>query len=174
MVIDEVEGTMDRPIRIARVLALPAILLATAGCATHDSDVQLPSEVTNALERAFNKGDIQACADLYTDDAEIISDRNTSVVGKKAIGEFFRQQVSTDLLFDTDSQFSVVSGNVAMEQGTYKVRNVQTGVDVEFGEYLNVWHKTDGHWKAYRSTYTVTQSPTALVSIQPDGDDRGS
>ena len=174
MVTDEVEGTMDTSFKLARALALPAAVLALAGCATHDHEVQLPSEVTNALEMAFNKGDIQACADLYTDDAEIISDHNTSVTGKKAIGEFFKQQVSTDLLFDTDSKISVVSGNVAMEQGTYKVRNVQTGVDVEFGDYLNVWRKTNGHWKAYRSMYNVTKSPGALVSAQADGDDRGT
>ena len=61
-----------------------------------------------------------------------------------------------------------------MEQGTYKVRNVQTGVDVEFGDYLNVWRKTDGHWKAYRSMYNVTRSPGALVSAQPESDDRGT
>jgi ketosteroid isomerase-like protein len=174
-VTDEVEGTMHRSIKTASALALPATLLALAGCAIHDdNDVQLPSAVTNALEVAFNKGDIQACADLYTDDAEITSDHHTSVVGKKAIGEFFRQQVSPDLLFDTDSKISVVSGHVAMEQGTYKVRNVQTGVDVEFGDYLNIWRKTDGHWKAYRSMYNVTQAPGALVSVQPAGDDRGS
>jgi ketosteroid isomerase-like protein len=174
-VTDEVEGTMDRALKTASHLALPATLLLFAGCALHDdNDVQLPSEVTNALEMAFNKGDIQACTDLYTDDAEIISDDHNSVVGRKAIGEFFEQQVSPDLLFDTDSQISVVSGNVAMEQGTYKVRNVQTGVDVEFGDYLNVWRKTDGHWKAYRSMYNVTRAPGALVSVQPAVDDRGS
>ena len=169
---------MDTSLKIASVifnsLALPAAALLLAGCATHDNEAQLPSDVTNALEMAFNKGDVQACADLYTDDAEIISDHNTSVVGKKAIDEFFKQQVNTDLLFDTDSKISVVSGNVAMEQGTYKVRNVQTGVDVEFGDYLNVWRKTNGHWKAYRSMYNVTRAPGALVSAQPDGDDRGS
>ncbi len=167
---------MDTRSKLIGHLALPATLLALAGCATHDNgDVQLPSEVTNALETAFNKGDIQACADLYADDAEIIPDHKHSIVGKKAIGEFFRQQVSTDLLFDTDSQISVVSGNVAMEQGTYRVRNVLTGIDVEFGDYLNVWRKTNGQWKAYRSRYNVTRAPEALVSVQPAGeDDRGS
>jgi ketosteroid isomerase-like protein len=165
---------MDTSLAFARALALPAAaVLALAGCATHDEQ-QLPSDVTTALEMAFNKGDIQACADLYTDDAEIISDRNNPVIGKKAIGEFFKQQVSTDLMFDTDAKITVVSGNVAMEQGTYKVRNVATGIDVEFGDYLNVWRRTDGHWKAFRSMYNVTQSPGALVSAQPDNDDRGS
>ena len=165
---------MDTSLAIARALALPAVaVLALAGCVSHDEQ-QLPSNVTTALEMAFNKGDIQACADLYTDDAEIISDRNNPVIGRKAIGEFFKQQVSRDLLFDTDAKVTVVSGNVAMEQGTYKVRNVVQGVDVELGDYLNVWRKTNGHWKAFRSMYNITRSPGALVSVQPDGDDRGS
>jgi ketosteroid isomerase-like protein len=164
---------VDTSFSFAKVLALPAAVLVLAGCATHDEQ-QLPSVVTSALEVAFNRGDIQACADLYADDAEIISDHNHSVVGKKAISEFFEQQVNTDLLFDTDTRISVVSGNVAMEQGTYRVRNVAQGVDVEFGDYLNVWRKTNGHWKAYRSMYNVTRSPGALVSVSPDSDDRGS
>ena len=165
---------MDTSFAIASKLALPvAAALVLGGCAAHN-EPQLPSDVTMALEMAFNKGDIQACADLYTDDAQIISDRNNPVVGKKAIGEFFKQQVSTDLMFDTDSKLTVVSGNVAMEQGTYKVRNVVQGVDVEFGDYLNVWRRTNGQWKAFRSMYNVTHSPGALVSVQPDSDDRGS
>jgi ketosteroid isomerase-like protein len=165
---------MNTSIRSASTLALPAAAaLVLAGCVTHDEQ-QLPRDVTMALEMAFNKGDIQACTDLYTDDAQIISDRNNPVVGRKAINEFFKEQVSTDLMFDTDSKLTVVSGDVAMEQGTYKVRNVIQGVDVEFGDYLNVWRRSHGHWKAYRSIYNVTRQPDALVSVAPAADDRGS
>src|SRR5690349_17525771 len=113
---------MNTSLRFASTLAGPvAATLIIAGCVTHDEQ-QLPRDVTMALEMAFNRGDIQACTDLYTDDAEIISDRNNPVIGKKAINEFFKEQVSTDLMFDTDSKVTVVSGDVAMEQGTYKVR----------------------------------------------------
>src|SRR5262245_24009922 len=112
---------MDTSLGIARALVLPlalpaAVAIVLAGCASNNEQ-QLPSEVTTALEMAFNRGDIQACADLYTDDAEIISNRDHPVVGKKAIGEFFQREVSPDLLFDTDAKITVVSGNVAMEQG---------------------------------------------------------
>lgn len=165
---------MDMSISIASRLAIPAAVLVVAGCVTHDEQQSLPSEVTNALEMAYNRGDVQACANLYTDDAEIVSGHDNSVVGRKAIDEFFKQQVSPELMFDTDSKISVVSGNVAMEQGTYKVRNVESGTDVEFGDYLNVWHKTNGRWKAFRSMYNVTRGPAALVSVTPDGDDRGT
>jgi ketosteroid isomerase-like protein len=165
----EVEGTMDTSFAIASRLALPAAVLALAGCVTHDEQ-SLPSEVTNALEMAYNRGDVQACADLYTDDAQIISGPDNAVIGKQAIDEFFKQEVSPELMFDTDSKISVVSGNVAMEQGTYKIRNVETGVDVEFGDYLNIWRRTNGHWKAFRSMYNVTHGPAALVSVTPDSD----
>ncbi len=152
---------------------LPVMLavLSLTGCSTQQ-EAHLPTTVTNALENAFNKGDVLACTDLYTDDAEIISNHGTPVTGKKAIEEFFKSQVSRELLFDTDTKLSVVSGDVAMEQGTYRVRNVVQGVDVEYGDFLNVWRKKNGEWKAYRSMYTVTQSPGALVSVQPDNDDR--
>jgi ketosteroid isomerase-like protein len=154
---------------------LPLMLaaLSLTGCTTQH-DAPLPTLVTSALENAFNKGDVAACADLYTDDAEIISNHTHIFTGKPAIEQFFRDQVSSELLFDTDTKLSVVSGDVAMEQGTYRIRNVVQGVDVEHGDYLNVWRKTSGKWKAYRSMYNVTQSPAALVSIQPDNDDRTS
>jgi hypothetical protein len=45
------------------------------------------------------------------------------------------------------------------------------GVDVEYGDYLNVWRKTDGQWKAYRSMYNVTKSPGALASVVPENDE---
>ena len=152
---------------------LPLLLaaLSLTGCTTQQ-DATLPSRITSALETAFNKGDVAACADLYADDAEIISNHTHIFTGKQSIEEFFKDQVSNQILFDTDSKLSVVSGDVAMEQGTYRVRNVVQGVDVEYGDYLNVWRKTNGQWKAYRSMYNVTQSPAALVSVQTDSDDR--
>jgi ketosteroid isomerase-like protein len=158
--------------------ALPALLLTTSlsatmalsGCATRDES--LPKDVTSALETAFARGDVQACADLFADDAEIISRASAVVQGKDAITEFFKDQVQREILFDTDVSVSIVSGNVAMEQGTYRVRNVMRGIDVEHGDYLNVWRKSNGKWKAYRTMYNVTQSPGALVSVLPDSDDR--
>ncbi|MEJ1964834.1 MAG: nuclear transport factor 2 family protein [Gammaproteobacteria bacterium] len=157
---------------VAMTIGLPLMLaaLSLTGCTTKTEE-SLPANVTSALRTAFNKGDTAACADIYTEDAEIISNRNTPITGRDAIEQYFKDQVSREILFDTDSKLSVVSGDVAMEQGTYRVRNVIQGVDVEYGDYLNVWRKKDGHWKAYRSMYTVTQSRPALVSVQTENDE---
>ena len=156
---------------IAIPCLLPLLALSLAACTTQQ-DVPLPAAVTTALETAFNKGDIQACIDLYTDDAEIIAEDAPVVRGKSAIEGFFKNEVSKDIAFDTDSRMSVVSGDVAMEQGTYRVRNVVQGLDVESGDYMNVWRRTKGEWKAYRSMYNVTMSRSTVVSVTPENDDR--
>jgi ketosteroid isomerase-like protein len=151
---------------------LPLVLALSLTACTSQRE-QLPAEVTTALEAAFNKGDIQACADIYTDDAEIIAEDAPVVRGKEAISRFFNGEVSRDISFDTDTTVSVVSGDVAMEQGTYRVRNVVQGIDVESGDYLNVWRRSpNGQWKAYRSMYNVTVSPGSVVSVLPEFDER--
>jgi ketosteroid isomerase-like protein len=159
---------MNRKLSLGTILPVLAAFLL-AGCTTQD--MQLPTTVTTALESAFNKGDIQACVDLYADDAEIIAEDSPAVRGKSAISQFFNNAVSRDISFDTDSTLSVVSGDVAMEQGTYRVRNVVQGIDVEYGDYLNVWRRTNGQWKAYRTMYNVTMSPGTVVSVTPELDD---
>jgi len=165
---------MNRTIAITVKSSLSAItltaVLALSACTTQDEP--LPKDVTSALETAFARGDAQACADLFADDAEIISRSSAVVQGKEAIARFFKDQVQREILFDTDPTVSLVSGDVAMEQGTYRVRNVKQGVDVEYGDYLNVWRKSKGKWKAFRTMYNVTQSPGALVSVVPESDDR--
>ena len=139
------------------------------GCATHDG--ALPNDVTTALASAFTRGDVEACTALYSDDASIISDESPSVHGKQAIAEFFKDQVARDILFSTDSAVSVVRGDLAMDQGTYRVRNVNRGVDVEYGQYMNVWRLEKGQWRVFCSMYNVTMSRQAAVSIAPDEDD---
>ena len=155
--------------RFVRVTCLFGITGAVLlGCAA--SEQPLPADVTSALENAFTRGDVAACTAVYTPDAEIIPEDGPIVRGSQAISEFYKEQVGKDILFDTDSTTSIVSGNLAFEQGTYRVRDVRRGVDVEFGDYLNVWRKTQGQWKAYRSMYNTTMSASVGVSVT-EGDD---
>jgi ketosteroid isomerase-like protein len=108
---------------------------------------------------------------LYSDDAEIISDDAPAVRGKQAITAFFKEQVARDILFSTDASVSVVRGDLAMDQGTYRVRNVNRGVDVEYGEYMNVWRLQNGQWRVFRSMYNVKMAPRAAISVAPEDDD---
>jgi ketosteroid isomerase-like protein len=160
--------------KLSKISVLPLVgaALATsllAGCATREAT--LPNDVTTALASAFTRGDVAACADLYSDDAEIISNEAPTVRGKDAIAEFFKDQVARDILFATDSTVSVVDGQLAIDQGTYRVRNVDRGVDVEYGSYLNVWRLENGQWRVFRSMYNVTMGPKVHVSVAPATED---
>jgi ketosteroid isomerase-like protein len=150
---------------------MPALCLALAcvvltGCTPGEQ--ALPNEVTTAMETAFNRNDVQACADLYTDDAEIIAEDAPVVRGKTAIRAFFRDQMTRDTSFDTDTTVNIVSGDLAFEQGTYRVRDVRRGVDVEYGEFLNVWRRENGEWKNFRSMFNTTQAPRGDVTFSPE------
>lgn len=151
---------------MASVSLLPMIAALLAACSPRTGS--LPAEVTSELENAFTRGDVQACVDVYTDDAEIIPEDSPVVRGKRALREFFQDQVAREISFDTDSTLSLVQGNLAIDQGTYRVRNVKLGEDVEYGEYLNVWRNQGGRWRTYRTMINVTMTRRAGISVAPD------
>ncbi len=161
--------------RRTALLAAPLLsffVLVLSGCNARDE--QLPESAVTALERAFNKGDVQACVDVYTEDAELIPEDGPVVRGRQALTEFFKDQVARDTSFDTDTSYSAVRGDLGVEQGTYRVRDVQRGVDVEYGEYLNIWRKVNGQWRAFRSMYNITMSQKTGISVSSDSDSPAS
>jgi ketosteroid isomerase-like protein len=146
-----------------------AILLA--GCGTAQNETALPGEVTTAIEQALNKNDVAGCVAVFTDDAEVMSEAAPAVRGPQGIRDFCATQVTRELSFDTNSVLSIASGDLAIEQGTYRIRNVELGADVEHGEYLNVWRRNDGRWRIFRSMYNVEEAAKAAVSVSEDAGD---
>jgi ketosteroid isomerase-like protein len=151
------------------VFAVLAFLLAMEGCSSRDQG--LPDDVTSALENAYTRGDVAGCVAVYSEDAEIIAPDAPAIRGKKAIEAFFKDQVARDISFDTDSTLSIVRDDFAAEQGTYRVRNVRIGETVEYGEYLNVWRRSGGQWRVFRSMYNIMMSRRVGVSVTPDEED---
>jgi ketosteroid isomerase-like protein len=155
------------PMPLAMQLAMLSVAaFALSACSVREQS--LPDSVTASLETAFSRGDVPACAAVYSEDAEIIPEDGPVVRGKKAIQAFFKDQVTRDISFDTDSTKSIAVGDLAYEQGTYRVRDVNRGVDVEYGEYLNVWRREQGQWKTFRSMYNVTMAPRGDVSVSSE------
>ena len=136
-----------------------------AGCS--NSDGRLPPAVTVAVARDFNEGDATRAAANYADDAQILAPQHPAIVGKAAITAFFKANIDKDLGFGNDSTWSLVRGDVAIEQGVYSVRNVQVGTNVEAGKYIRIWKKTNGTWKLYRDMYSTDNETPAVVSVSP-------
>jgi ketosteroid isomerase-like protein len=137
---------------------------AMAGCSRSGT---LPASVTGALEQAFTRHDLPACVALFTDDAQILPQHGPAVSGHEEIETFLKDSMNQRVTYDTDTQMSIVRGDLAIEQGRYVVRNVRRGVDVEEGKYLHVWRRVGNDWKLYRMIYNTDVEPRTEVSIEP-------
>ena len=143
-------------------LAFGLACLLAAGCARNEA---LTRDVTQAYEKAFNRDDLEATASLFTDDAQILPEHGAAVSGPEGIRQFLKDQMTPVVSFDTESDMSIVRGDIGVEQGHYRVRDVRRGSDVEEGKYLHVWRRERGEWKLYRVIYNTNVAPDAQVSV---------
>jgi uncharacterized protein (TIGR02246 family) len=137
---------------------------AMAGCSRGGT---LPDSVTGAWEQAFTRHDLPGCVALFTDDAEILPQHGPKVSGKKDIETFLQDSMNQRVSYDTDTKMTIVRDDLAVEEGTYVVRNVRRGLDVEQGKYLHVWRRVGNDWKLYRMIYNTDVEPRTEVSIEP-------
>jgi ketosteroid isomerase-like protein len=155
--------------KVHRALAGTWILIAgvdLVGCSSADG--RLPPAVTTEVARDFNKGDAVRTAADYTDDAQILAPQHPAVQGKPAIVAFFKANIDKYLGFGNETTWSLVRGDVAIEQGVYSVRNVRIGANVETGKYIRIWRRTsNGTWKLYRDMYSSDSEAPAAVSVSP-------
>jgi len=155
--------------KVHRAVAGAWILMACAelaGCSS--ADERLPPAVTTEVARDFNAGDALRTAANYTDDAQILAPQHPAVLGKAAIVAFFKANIDKYLGFGNDTTWSLVRGDVAIEQGVYSVRNVRVGENVEAGKYIRIWKRTNnGTWKLYRDMYSSDSQTPAAVSVSP-------
>lgn len=154
--------------KIIGLLCLMLCLFLVAAC----SQTTLPRDTVQAFESAFNRDDLDGCLALFTDDAQILPEHGPVVIGKENIAQFLREQMTPVASFNTEADLSLVRGDIAIEQGHYRVRNVRRGSDVEEGKYLHVWRNVGGDWKIYRIMYNTDLSRAAEVSVAAAEEDK--
>jgi ketosteroid isomerase-like protein len=134
------------------------------GCSRTDT---LPADVTGALEQAITRHDLAASVALFSDDAQILPQHGPAVRGRQEIEAYLNDWTTPKVTYDTDTELTLVRGDLAVEQGRYRIRNVRRGSDVEDGKYLHVWRRVGNDWKLYRIIYNTDVAPRTEVSIEP-------
>lgn len=153
------------------ILTYAVAFLATAltgGCGSGAGDTPLPMQVTTALETALTLNDPESCRRIFAEDAQIIPEDEPVVAGIDAIVAYCRNAASPELTFNTNRTLSLRRGDLAIEQGTYRVRNVQRGTDVEQGQFLTVWRRIDGEWRMYRTIFNTEVAPRGGTTVTPE------
>lgn len=148
-----------------------AASLTLSGCSSSEA---LPKAVVSSFEQAFNADNVDACLALFDDDAEILPERGPAVSGRTGIADYLKDQMTPVVSFNTDAQMTMVRNDLAIEQGTFRVRDVRRGSDIEEGKYLHVWRNRGHGWKLYRVMYNTDVAPATEVSIaQADAESTG-
>ena len=109
-------------------------------------------EVTTLLqeyERAYNAGDAQAVANLYTEDGLLLP-QGTPVKGRAAISEYWKTHMGKGLkLVVTECELGRETGWGA---GTWKIG--ESG-----GNFLIALRREKGHWRLAADTYNEPSKP---------------
>ncbi len=138
------------------------LLLAVPVLANDNDEAKLKSAVQNRYQdwlAAANKKDVSAMMNLYDDNAVLMPKSEEAVLGKTAIGEYYKtlfanpQFVPFTLTIDWNS-FHVVD-DIAIATSVFEGDVTRNEKQIHFrGKNLIVWKKeADDSWKIFRYMY---------------------
>jgi len=112
------------------------------------------------------KGDAEAAANMYAEDALVMPDKAPALNGRAAVREFFTGMVGqlkdAGLTFkDNGANGWGISGDMAWLSGTYAVVDA-SGQAVDTGKYMSVHHRTNGVWLYIRDIWNSDTPPPAM------------
>jgi len=131
---------------------------ATAGDAARDGDAAPVRKAIEAqyhtMEEAFRRGDAEAIAAIYTDDAAWYVPEARVIAGQAAIARAWKALVGpggNSLRVDVDEVER--AGDRAHEIGRFTI-SAPNGSVLGAGKYLVIWkQQDDGSWKTYRDIF---------------------
>ena len=149
------------PRTVAGMLALMALLMHIAGCATQQQsgqqNVRAEIEAANArLLTALAAGDAAGMAAAYADNAALLPAHSDFVTGRPAIEKFWTGAISAGvkravfITLETEGH-----GDTAHEVGRYTMYGAD-GKVLDTGKYVVIWKREQNAWRIYRDIWTTT------------------
>ena len=148
--------------RLPRLLPLTFLLVAALPAFAKDDEARTKAVVEDRYREwiaAASKKDVEALTRLYDDDAVLMPKSEEAVIGKAAIGEYYKKLVADPHYvpftetFESNSFYIV--GDIAMETADFAGEATREGKQIHFrGKIMIVWKKqNDGSWKIFRYMY---------------------
>jgi len=155
---------MNRLIKLALAVAGVVILSACAPKGPDTSAVTAQMKADQSQwAMLYNKGDTQAIAKQYADDAMLMPANDPAVSGRDAIAKFLTSDIAKmkkdGVTLETGAVTGTgVSGDLAWISGNWTAKNASGGV-ADKGKYLTVYQQTNGQWLIIRDTWNSDQRP---------------
>jgi uncharacterized protein (TIGR02246 family) len=130
--------------------ALPASIFACLLTAlpAFAQDKAIIDKLNKEFMAAFNKGDMAALGQMYTDDAYLLPPGAEIVKGRAGIQTFWTNAAAAigDLKLTT-VDVKPLGSDAAREVGTFTLKTKGDKPQEVAGKYVVVWEKTGGQWK---------------------------
>lgn len=138
---------MQRLIAAILLILLLALPVAAAGAR---ADIE---KLAQQFSAAAGKGDADALAAMYADDAQMFPPNAEAVSGRENIRALWQSFVDQGM---KGLQFEIVGverhGNVIVETGKY-VLTGDAGKELDRGKYVVVWKRSGKSWQLYRDIW---------------------
>jgi ketosteroid isomerase-like protein len=121
--------------------------------ATPTQDVQALADRWTA---AFNGGQAEALAALYTEDARLFLHGSPTVSTRTRIQEYWADDMKVENPLTVLSVTNAVSGiDMKLVHGNYQVINRGTGVPVGQGRFAHIWTRDGDEWRLGRDLWNA-------------------
>ncbi|MDP3311790.1 helix-turn-helix domain-containing protein [Lutibacter sp.] len=139
------------------ILSIPFFALITFLLFSYNSNVNAQNRQTimNKFEDAssnskfmqlFNSGEIDSLGMLYLNDASLIPDFPSSIVGRENIIGYYRQLFNQGFHFtNIKTTFKVVNDSIAVERELWAIKT--NSIPIITGASLIQWHYLNGQWQ---------------------------
>jgi uncharacterized protein (TIGR02246 family) len=118
-----------------------------AACGGGVTSPGVPPDLKHSWEVAFNRGDADAVAALYSPSAELVMSGSAPIHGRTAIRAAIDSMVKSNVKVRIGAEQNVGSGDVAYVYGPYSVVDHEGVVVVDSGTFLEVWRRRAGRWE---------------------------
>jgi uncharacterized protein (TIGR02246 family) len=137
--------------------AVAALTLSASALAAEPAAPPATQEVQGLADRwtqAYNAGDRAALAGLYTDDAKLYLHGSPTVSGRKAIEDYWAEDMKVDNPLTVLTVTDAVNGiDMKLVHGNYQVINRKTGVPLTHGRFAHIWSRVNGQWRLDRDLW---------------------
>jgi len=157
-------------VKISRNLAIIAAtaLLTLSACGGQKAPPAIaegvPEEVVNQFLSAMSEFNPEAIRGLLSPNAKIMPPNVESVTGIDDIVDYYKGALSDELEWEWTRDASGMTSDLAVAEGTYRIRNKTINAFIEQGKWMAVFAKVDGVWKLAR-LMTNTDAPAKSGSI---------
>lgn len=143
------------------------ILLTLSSCTQQVMDVSNEIKAINEkLVTAFNNGDYESIADLYTANAKFFPQNAEVIEGKDAVKTTWEGMLNMGISqFNLETIEAKAYGMIAVEEGRYEMYIGDQLVD--HGKYIVIWEKVNGKWKIAKD---IPNSSVPLPVATPENE----